>query len=29
MEYKRYRDVERTRAINEIAQISQDAGLYD
>ncbi len=29
MEYKRYRDVERTRAINEIAQFSQDAGLYD
>ena len=29
MGYKRYRDAERTRAINEIAQMSQDAGLYD
>jgi excisionase family DNA binding protein len=29
MKYKRYRDVERTHAINEIAQMSQDAGLYD
>ena len=27
--YKKQRDAERLRAINEIAQISQDAGLYD
>lgn len=29
MKYKRYRDAERTRAINEIARISQESGLYD
>ena len=27
--YKKQRDAERLRAINEIAQMSQDAGLYD
>ncbi len=29
MEYKRVRDAERMRAIDEIAQISQESGLYD
>ena len=29
MEYKKRRDAERERAINEIARISQEAGLYD
>ena len=29
MEYKRFRDAERKQAINEIAQMSQDLGLYD
>ncbi len=29
MEYKKRRDAERERGINEIAQMSQDLGLYD
>ena len=29
MEYKRYRDAERKRALAELAQLSQELGLYD
>jgi excisionase family DNA binding protein len=29
MEYKRYRDVERKRALAELVQLSQELGLYD
>lgn len=29
LEYKKRRNIERERAINEIAQMSQEAGLYD